>query len=29
LQYDGDDAVITAHVPQHLEQKLSNFAERT
>jgi GTP-binding protein HflX len=29
LQYDGDDAVITAHVPPHLEQKLSNFAERT
>jgi len=28
LQYDGDHAVITAHVPPHLEQKLSNFAEQ-
>jgi GTP-binding protein HflX len=28
LQYDGDHAVITAHVPPHLEQKLSNFAKR-
>ena len=29
LQYDGDHAVITAHVPPHLEQKLSNFAKQT
>jgi GTP-binding protein HflX len=28
LQYDGDHAVITAHVPPHLEQKLSNLAKR-
>ena len=28
LQYDGDHAVITAHVPPHLEQKLSNFAKQ-
>ena len=29
LQYDGDHAVITAHVPPHLEQKLSNFTKQT
>ena len=29
LQYDGDHAVITAHVPPHLEQRLSNFTEQT
>jgi len=29
LQYDSDHAVITAHVPPHLEQKLSNFAKQT
>jgi len=29
LQYDGDHAVITAHVPPHLEQKLSNFAKQS
>jgi GTP-binding protein HflX len=29
LQYDGDHAVITAHVPPHLEQRLSNFAKLT
>jgi len=29
LQYEGDHAVITAHVPPHLEQKLSNFAKQT
>jgi len=29
LQYDGDHAVITAHVPPHLEQRLSNFAKPT
>jgi GTPase len=27
LRYDGDAAVITAHVPQQLEQKLAAFAE--
>ena len=27
LRYDGEDAVITAHVPPHLEQKLSNFTK--
>jgi GTP-binding protein HflX len=27
LRYEGDEAVITAHVPPHLEQKLGNFAE--
>ena len=26
LSYEGDDAVILAHVPPHLEQKLSSFA---
>src|SRR5436189_67482 len=28
LQYDGDQAVITAHVPPHLEQKLTPFIVR-
>src|SRR5438874_2002239 len=28
LQYDGDQAVITAHVPPHLEQKLTPFIAR-
>ncbi len=27
LRYDGDDAIIVAHVPPQLEQKLSQFAE--
>ncbi|HEY2103089.1 MAG TPA: GTPase HflX [Chthoniobacterales bacterium] len=26
LSYEGDDAIILAHVPPHLEQKLSSFA---
>ena len=25
VQYEGEDALITAHVPPHLEQKLTNF----
>jgi GTP-binding protein HflX len=28
LRYEGSDAVIVAHVPPHLEQKLANFAVR-
>jgi GTPase len=27
LRYEGNDAVIVAHVPPHLEQKLSQFSE--
>jgi GTP-binding protein HflX len=27
LRYDGNDALIVAHVPPHLEQKLSQFSE--
>jgi GTP-binding protein HflX len=26
LRYEGDDALVVAHVPPHLEQKLSRFA---
>ncbi|MEY2492980.1 MAG: GTPase [Verrucomicrobiota bacterium] len=29
LSYEGDNAVILAHVPPHLEQKLSSFAHTT
>jgi len=28
LHYDGDDALIVAHVPPHLEQKLADYAVR-
>jgi GTP-binding protein HflX len=28
LRYEGSDAVIVAHVPPHLEQKLANYAAR-
>src|SRR4026207_2485884 len=28
LRYEGSDAVIIAHVPPHLEQKLANYAAR-
>src|SRR6201984_3350434 len=28
LRYEGSDAVIVAHVPPHLEQKLANYAVR-
>src|SRR5213082_3531368 len=28
LQYDGDHAVVTAHVPPHLQQKLTPFIAR-
>jgi GTP-binding protein HflX len=28
LRYDNDYAVITAHVPPHLEQKLTGFIAR-
>nr|MDQ6940523.1 GTPase HflX [Verrucomicrobiota bacterium] len=28
LRYEGEAAVIAAHVPPHLEQKLSLFAEK-
>jgi len=28
LRYEGNDAVIVAHVPPHLEQKLANYAAR-
>ena len=28
LHYDGDDALIVAHVPPHLEQKLAPYATR-
>jgi GTP-binding protein HflX len=27
LSYEGDDAIILAHVPPHLEQKLGSFAQ--
>ena len=27
LRYDGDDAVVVAHVPPHLESKLAGYAE--
>jgi YD repeat-containing protein len=26
LRYDGDDAIITAHVPPQLQHRLSRFA---
>ena len=28
LRYEGSDAVIVAHIPPHLEQKLANYAAR-
>jgi GTP-binding protein HflX len=28
LQYEGDNALITAHVPPHLEQRLTNFVAK-
>jgi hypothetical protein len=28
LRYEGSDAVIVAHVPPHLEQKLADYATR-
>ncbi len=28
LRYEGNDAVIVAHLPPQLEQKLSHFAAR-
>jgi len=28
LRYEGNDAVIVAHVPPHLEQKLADYAVR-
>jgi GTP-binding protein HflX len=28
LRYEGSDAVIVAHVPPHLEQKLADYAVR-
>jgi len=28
LHYDGDDALIVAHVPPHLGQKLAPYATR-
>jgi hypothetical protein len=28
LKYEGNDAVIVAHVPPHLEQKLADYAAR-
>jgi GTP-binding protein HflX len=28
LRYEGSDAVIIAHVPPHLEQKLADYAVR-
>jgi GTP-binding protein HflX len=27
LKYEGDDAVIVAHVPPHLETKLSRYSQ--
>jgi GTP-binding protein HflX len=29
LRYEGDDAVVIAHVPPQLEQKLSQYATQT
>jgi hypothetical protein len=28
LRYEGNNAIIVAHVPPHLEQKLANYALR-
>jgi len=28
LRYEGNDAMIVAHVPPHLEQKLAGYAAR-
>jgi 50S ribosomal subunit-associated GTPase HflX len=28
VRYEGDDALIVAHVPPHLEQKLARYAAR-